>query len=176
MEEHIVQSPPTMLGVKSHFLSKQYQNLNIIISSGRSKEFLGREVTIKDLDGMDEDRLEAYYKIYELNYANKIGESIITTIIGAYVKVVNKVLPIDDVDKLQVDLNNDYILTSELKNITGTIAATCGKLMSLFSLSFITMKHIKIQSKELCKEQPKELCKELCNDSKEISEVNQSTY
>ena len=144
MEKEILES-------KHNFLSKQYQTLNIIISSGRSKEFLGRDVTLKDLDVMDEDKLEAYYKIYELNYANKIGENIVSGIIAAYSKIVNKVLPIDDVEKLQEDLNNDYILTSELKNITGTIAATCGKLMSVFSLSFITLKHIKLQAKELCK-------------------------
>ena|ERR1051325_10178176 len=83
---------------KTNFLSKQYQTLNIIISSGRSKEFLGRDVSLKELGLMDEDKIEAYYKIYELNYANKISESIITGIIAAYSKVVNKVLPIDDVE------------------------------------------------------------------------------
>lgn len=152
---------------KSNFLSKSYQTLNIIISSGKSKEFLGRDVSLKELDLMDENKIEAYYKIYELNYANKIGESIITSIIAGYSKIVNKVLPIDDVEKLQEDLNNDYILTSELKNITGTVAATCGKLMSLFSLSFITLKHINVQGKVLCKE--------LCKDSIVISEVSEST-
>ena len=160
MEEELV-------GVKSNFLSAKYQTLNSIISSGRSKEFLGRDVTLKDLDSMDEDRLDAYYKIYELNYSNKIGDHIIASIISVYAKVVNKVLPIDNVEKLQEDLNSDYILTSELKNIAGTIAGTCGKLMSLISLSFITLKHIKVHSKELCKEQ--------CKDSKDISEVNEST-
>jgi len=146
---------------QKQFVGKSYQTLNVIISSGRSKEFLGKVMTLKDLDAMDNDSIEAYYKIYELNYANKIGDSIITSLIAAYAKVVNKVLPIDDVDKLQEDLNNDYILTSELKNITGSVAATCGKLMSLFSLSFITLKHIKVRSKEQCKE----LCQDEQSDA-----------
>ena len=150
--------------------SKQYQTLNIIISSGKSKEFLGREVSLKDLESMDCDKLEAYYKIYELNYANKIGESIIASIIAVYSKVINKVLPIDNIKQLQEDLNNDYVLTSELKNITGTVAATCGKLMSLFSLSFHTFNHIKIQSKELAKEQ----CEELYNEPNQILAAKQS--
>ena len=148
---------------KTRVLSKSYQTLNIIISSGRSKEFLGRNVSLKDLDSMDEDQIEAYYKIYELNYANKIGESIITSIIAAYSKVVNKVLPIDSVENLEEDLCNDYILTSELKNITGSVAATCGKLMSLFSLSFNTLKHIKLRGKELCKEESK-VDESICNE------------
>jgi len=156
-----------ILETKSNFLSKEYQALNIIISSGRSKEFLGRDFTVKDLDSMDPDRIDAYYKIYELNYANKVSESIITTVIAAYSKAINKVLPIDDVEKLQADLNNDYILTSELKVVTGTIAAACGKLMSLFSLGLITLKHIKIKGKEVCKE--------LCKDSNVKSEVDESS-
>jgi hypothetical protein len=150
--------------------SKQYQTLNVIISSGNAKEFLGREVSLKELESMDNDKLEAYYKIYELNYANKIGESVITSMITIYSKVINKVLPIDNIQQLQEDLNNDYVLTSELKNITGIIAATCGKLMSLFSLSFHTFNHIKIQSKELVKEH----CEELYNEPKQILEVKTS--
>src|SRR6185436_7488211 len=108
-------------------VSKEYQTLNVIISSGRSREFLGRDISVKDLDVMDRDKVEAYYKIYELNYANKINENIISSIIGAYAKVVNRVLPIDDVRELERDLNNDYLLVQELKNITGSVAATCGK-------------------------------------------------
>ena len=52
--------------------SKQYQTLNVIISTGQSKENLGRSINAKDLDA-GQDEIEAYYKIYELNYANKIG-------------------------------------------------------------------------------------------------------
>ena len=146
------------------FMNKQYQTLNIIISTGKSKEYLGRTLNIKDLDAMSHDEMDAYYKIYELNYVNKVGEGIASSIICVYAKAINKVLPIDDVEKLESDLNNDYILTTELKNIMCPVAKTCGKLMSLFSLSFITLKHVKVQCKELCKDEEnsnKELCKEL---------------
>ena len=46
--------------------SKYYQTLNMVISSGGSKEFLGRSVSLKELDSMDSEELEAYHKIYEL--------------------------------------------------------------------------------------------------------------
>jgi len=145
-------------------VTKSYQTLNVIISSGRSKEFLGKHVALKDLDAMSQDQIEAYYKIYELNYADKVNDNIIGGILDLYSRAVNRVLPIDDVDKLSDDLNNDYILTSELKNITAGLAAVCGKLLSVFNLGIITFKHIKVQAKEHCKEQDKELCKELVND------------
>ena len=138
-----------ILGVQSSLRGKQYQVLHDIISSGTSKQFLGRKVTLEDLDSMDDDRLLVNYAIYELNDADRIrGEFMISGIISVYSKAVNKVLPIDDVDELEDDLNNDYILTRDLKNITGAIGATCGNLMSLFLVGLTTCKHIKIQCKE----------------------------
>src|SRR5271155_5687454 len=139
-----------ILGVQSPLRNKQYQVLHDIISSGTSKQFLGRKVTLDDLDAMNEDRLLVNYKIYELNDAERIkGEFIISGIISAYSQAVNKVLPIDDVEKLRYDLSNDYILTRDLKNLTGVIQSTCGSLMPLFSLALTTFKHLKLQSQEI---------------------------
>src|SRR5271156_3178492 len=137
-----------ILGVQSPLRYKQYQVLHDIISSGTSKQFLGRKVTLEDLDAMNEDRLLVNYKIYELNDAERIkGEFIITGMISAYSQAVNKVLPIDDVEELCDDLNNDYILTRDLKNLTGVMQY--GSLMSIFSLALTTFKHVKLQSKEI---------------------------
>ena len=136
-----------ILGVQSIFRGNQYQVLHDIISSGKSKQFLGRKLTLEDLDAMDEDRILVNYKIYELNDADRIrGEFLIASIIRVYTKAVNKILPIDDIEELQDDLNNDYILTRDLKSITGIIEAACGKFMSLLSVGLTTFKHIKVQS------------------------------
>jgi hypothetical protein len=138
-----------ILGVQSSLHGKQYQVLHDIISSGTSKQFLGRKLTLEDLDSMDEQRLLVNYKIFELNDADRIrGEFMISGIISVYSKAVNKVLPIDDINELQDDLNNDYILTRDLKNMTGAIEATCGNLMSLFSIGLTTFRHMKLGCKE----------------------------
>ena len=150
---------------------KSFQTLYIIVSSGRSKEFLGKNVTVKELESMTREQIDAYYKIYELSYADKINDNIISGIIALYSRAVNKLLPIDDVEKLSEDLNNDYILTSELKNITVGVAAVCGKLLSVFSLGIITFKHVKVLRKEHDKEHYNEQVKELCNEQvKELSD------
>jgi len=141
-------------------IDKSFQTLNIIVSSGRSKEFLGKNITVKELEKMTLEQIDAYYKIYELSHADKINDNIIEGIIALYSRAVNKLLPIDDVKKLSEDLNSDYILTSELKNITAGVAAVCGKLISVFSLGIITFKHVKVLRKEHDNEQVKELCNE----------------
>jgi hypothetical protein len=156
-----------ILGVQSSVRGKQYQVLHDIISSGTSKQFLGRKVTLDELDAMNEDRLLVNYKIYELNDSDRIrGEFMISGIISVYSKAVNKVLPIDNVDELEDDLNNDYILTRDLKNITGVIGAACGNLMSLISVGLTTCKHIKIQCKEVTE------VNDQCTDHSEVQKCS----
>lgn len=148
-------------------LKKEYQALNIIISTGRSSELLGRNVALKELDEMSNDQIEVYYKIYELNYSEKVSSSMNGALITLYSYAINKVIPIDDIDKLQEDLNNSYILTNELKNVTGGLARIGGKIWALVELGLTTTKHIKVKTLDLCKEQCNDnegLCKELCKE------------
>src|SRR5271157_427954 len=156
-----------ILGGQSLVPSKQYQVLHDIISSGTSKQFLGRKLTLEDLDSMDEDRLLVNYKIYELNDSDRIrGEFMISGIISVYSKAVNRVLPIDNVEELQDDLSNDYILTRDLKSITGAIQATCGSLMSPFSIGLTTFKHMKLECKEVAE------ANDQCTDLSEVQKCS----
>jgi hypothetical protein len=47
-------------------LSEEYHTLNVVISTGRSKELLGRNMTIKELEEITSNKIDVYYKIYEL--------------------------------------------------------------------------------------------------------------
>ena len=151
-------------------LNKNYEALHIVISTGRAKELLGKNMTTKELDAMSDEELDAYYKIYELNYAARINDHLINTLYSFYSYLASSLLPINNVERLREDLINDYILTTELKSITGGFAASCSKLMAVVSLGITTLKHTKLrlgkdtkeveneeQSKEHCNEEVKEL-------------------
>jgi len=86
--------------VFSRTLSKEYQALNIVISTGRSKKLLGRNVTIKVLDEISSEQIEVYHKICKLNYSEKVSSSLNGAILSLYSYAINKVVPIDDVEKL----------------------------------------------------------------------------
>ena len=120
----------------------ELKTLNIVVSTGRSKELLGRELTIKELEEMDEDKIQEYYDIYEANYANKINNSINGSIISFYSFMITKIVQIDDVVKLQEDLNDSYILKHELAIITGRLSRVFGKIWALAEISLTTFRHI----------------------------------
>ena len=161
----LLQSQTSLCDFES-VMSKEYKTLDRIISTGQSNELLGRNLTLKELNEMSSDKIDAYYKIYELNYAKKVSGYLNGTIISLYSYAINKVVAIDDIENLQQDLNNSYILNSELRNITGGLARVGGKIWALVELSLTTFKHIRRPSlteevKEQCIEQCKEQCKEL---------------
>ena len=148
-------------------LNKEYQTLNVVVSTGRSKDLLGKVITVKELEEMTFEEVDAYYKIYELNYTDKVSTSLNSALISLYSYAIGKVLPIDDIDELREDLNNSYILTNEMKYITGGLARVGGKIWSIVELGLTTVKHIKVETKELYKEQCSDnetTIKELCNE------------
>ena len=55
------------------------------------------------------------------------------------------VVKIDDVEKLQQDLKNDYIINHELSSLAGGIALSCGRWLALANAALITTKHVQLE-------------------------------
>ena len=53
------------------------------------------------------------------------------------------VVSIDDVKKLQEELNNDYIINQELSSLAGGLVLRFGRLLALANTALITAKHVK---------------------------------
>ena len=60
-------------------------------------------------------------------------------------KGMGMVVKIDDVEKLQQDLKNDYIINHELSSLAGGVALRCGRLLALANAVFITTKHVQLE-------------------------------
>ena len=54
-------------------------------------------------------------------------------------------MKVDDVEKLQQDLKNDYIINQELSSLAGGIALRCGRWLALANAALITTKHIQLE-------------------------------
>ena len=58
-------------------------------------------------------------------------------------KGVDLVVSIDDVNELQKELKNDYIINQELSSLAGGLALRCGRWLALANAALIITKHIK---------------------------------
>ena len=124
------------------------RHLETLVVTGRCKEFLGKHLTLDDLDKMNSDEIKKWYNLYVAAQGSKLTNHLNHTLIKAYSKTCSHFFNIDDEDKLVEDLNNDFLLRNELSKWGGYLALKLGPTMSLISTSLITFSHIDTLSRE----------------------------
>ena len=123
----------------------QREKLAFLVSTGKSKEAIGVQLTHDQVKRLTDKDVQKYSKRYEAYIGNKTTKSLIESFIMLYSKGVGMVVSIDDVKKLQEELNNDYIINQELSTLAGGLALCFGRFLALANTALITAKHIKFE-------------------------------
>lgn len=145
--------------------NSEYKNkLKNYVLSGQIKELYGKVITESELNKMSEQDCENVNKICEFKIAQNISKSVVDGIIDLGGALFTRIIPIDDKEKYISELKENYIINSELKNVTGSLTSWNGKLMALGTFALITFSHLGQFKKRL----DKELDQELEKDAKEL--------
>ena len=123
------------------------QDLEVLVATGKTKDFLNKQLTQQELDCMSERDLLKYYKIYQTNLALRVNETFSKMAVRGYTKLVGWLLPVKDTEKLYTDLRSDYILMNEIDRWTGWLSLKMGSLMAVASTTLITAGNIDFSSK-----------------------------
>ena len=123
----------------------QREKLAVLVSTGKSKEAIGVQLTHDQVKRLLDKDVQKYSKRYEAYIGNKTTESLIDSFIMLYSKGIGMVVSIDDVKKLQKELNNDYIINQELSSLAGGLSLRCGRWLALANAALRTTKHIKFE-------------------------------
>ena len=91
--------------------------------------------------------VEKYSKRQEAYIGSKTTESLIDSFLLFASKGLGLVVKVDDVEKLQKELKNDYIINQELSSLAGGLALRCGRWLALANAALITTKHIQLEQK-----------------------------
>lgn len=121
------------LTVQDQSILEKKESLLVLISCGKSKEFLGVSLKTEDLAKLSKEKIEKYYHRYESVLASKTNEALLNSFLKLITKGIGLVLKLDDEEKLHNDLKEDYIIQQELSLTAGYISMKCGKIMALAS-------------------------------------------
>ena len=124
----------------------QRGKLAVLVSTGKSKEAIGVQLTHEQVKRLTDKEVQKYSKRYEAYIGNKTTESLIDSFIMLYSKGVGMVVSIDDVKELQKELNQEYIINQELSTLAGGLALCFGRFLALANTALITAKHIKFET------------------------------
>ena len=123
------------LGLTANDIPAKREKLAILVSTGKSKEAIGVQLPHEQVKRLSDKDVEKYNKRQEAYIGSKTTAS----------KGLGMVVKVDDVEKLQQDLKNDYIINQELSSLAGGIALRCGRWLALANAALITTKHIKLE-------------------------------
>ena len=115
-------SNPLVSLTNDHPIPAQREKLAVLVSTGKSKEAIGVQLTHDQVKRLSDKDVQKYFKRYEAYIGNKTTESLIDSFIMLYRKGVGMMVSIDDVKKLQEELINDYIINQELSTLAGGLA------------------------------------------------------
>ena len=103
-------------------IPSQREKLAILVSTGKSKDVIGVQLTHDQVKRLSDKDVQKYSKRYEAYIGNMTTDSLIDSALMLLTKGVGLVVSIDDVNEFQKELKNDYIINQELSSLAGGLA------------------------------------------------------
>ena len=119
-----------------------YKQLAILVSTGKCKEAIGIQLTHNHVKRLEDKDVMRHYKRYETYVGAKTTETLIESLLSFSTKALGMFVRLKDVNTLQNDLKNDYIITKELSAPSGGLALRCGRWLAVANVFLITAKHV----------------------------------
>ena len=123
------------------------EKLAVLESTGKAKEVVGVNLTHDQVKRLSDKEVENYHKRQEAYIGSKTTESLIDSLLMLFSKGLGMVVKVDDIEKLQQDLKDDYIINHELSSLAGGVALSCGRWLALANAVLITTKHVQLETK-----------------------------
>ena len=122
------------------------EQLAVLVSTGKSKEAIGLQLTHEQLKRLTDKEVEKYYKRYETFVGSKTTESMVDSLLTLLTRGLQMVIEIDDVDAMKKELKEDFIINKEMTDFVGSLSLKYGKFLAPISAAMITAKHIDFNS------------------------------
>ena len=130
----------------SNDIPAKREKLAVLVSTGKAKEAVGVQLTHDQVKRLSDKDVEKYHKRQEAYIGSKTTESLIDSLLMLFSKGLGMVVKVDDIEKLQQDLKNDYIINHELSSLAGGVALSCGRWLALANAALITTKHVQLET------------------------------
>ena len=138
----LLEAEPAPSALPANDIPDLREQLAILVSTGKCKEAIGVALTHEQVRRLDEKDVMKYNKRYEAYVGAKTTENMIESFLAFSTKALGLAVKLKDAEALQNELKNDYIITKELSNLSGSIALKSGRLLAVANAFFIAAKHV----------------------------------
>ena len=125
--------------------------LAAIIAGGNSKQYLGKELQLSELDTMSNSEMETLYTRYEAKLGASMTKTLGNNLINLYVMTVPRFFPIEEakLPALFQDLKEDPFVNHALTTLCCELYYNYGMYLAPLTAMLTTVKYIKNKKPEL---------------------------
>ena len=123
-------------------IEEKRESLAILTSLGTSKDYLGVQMSLGDVQKLASKDVEKYYYRYQSKLSKQVTGGLVENAIKLISKTISRFIPIDDPNSLSNDLVQDEIVRRELVNAVGYLVLKGGRFVALASALFHVMGHV----------------------------------
>jgi len=127
---------------------KKRERLSAVVAGGSSKQYLGKEVQLSDIDTMTTEQIKKLYCKYEARLGASMTKTLGNSFINLYVMSVSKYFNIAYPPKLIQDLEEDPFINHALTNTCCELYYRFGMYLAPFTAMLTTARHIDFQKKD----------------------------
>ena len=120
------------------------ERLSAIVAGGGSKQYLGRDVQLSDIDTMTSEQINKLYCRYEARLGASMTKTLGNSFINLYVMGVSKYFNVVDPPKLIQDLEEDPFINHALTSTCCELYYRYGMYLAPFTALLTTARHISI--------------------------------
>jgi len=138
----------TIQTIKTEDIHNKRERLYQLITTGKSKLYLGKQLTVEEVQTFTLEEVEDYYARYQSALGAKMSKSIGKTLISIYTKAINHFFKVKDVEHLSEELNNDPIVSNTIGSISCELYYRFGNFLGPIAVGLISANHIDFSPKE----------------------------
>lgn len=118
------------------------ERLSAIIIGGNSKQYLGKDLQLSDIDTMTSEQINKLYCRYEARLGASMTKTLGNSFINLYVMAVSKYFKVKDPPKLIQDLEEDPFINHALTSTCCELYYRYGMYLAPFTGMLTTVRHI----------------------------------
>ena len=124
------------------------ERLLAIVAGGGSKQYLGKDLQMSDVDTMTSEQINKLYCRYEARLGASMTKTLGNSFINLYVMGVSKYFDVTNPPKLIQDLEEDPFINHALTSSCCELYYRYGMYLAPFTAMLTTARHINFNKKE----------------------------
>ena len=133
-------SPGSLASSRDDYDKKD--KLSALISSGKSKDYLGKQFTLADVEAFSQEDVERHFNRYQAKLGGVMTKTIGNSLINLYILGLSRFFDVDDEARLFDELSDDPFIDQALAVVCCDLYYKYGVYLAPLTAALTSAKHI----------------------------------